>query len=247
VKAAYILPSLQEPSGWRSHAIGFLSAISKYVEPLLFVAQSDYEAANSLFKNWPIYALPNTQGASASSLSGLRKLFATRLALTALQSPEIDLVHSLEAYPTTGSTLPDVEDINRDNTLSEKESYYEYHVDLRPGSLQVGQNYITDKVTKTSNFSDGTTSAVNWYQFRIPINDWESKVGSIQDFKSIRFMRMYLSGFDRPVILRFAKLDLVRGEWRRYQRPCRTSASWPTNSRPCSIPSAWRWRKTRKS
>lgn len=126
---------------------------------------------------------------------------------------------SLETYPTTGSTLPDVEDINRDNTLSEKESYYEYRVDLRPGSLQVGQNYITDKVTKISNFPNGNTSTVDWYQFRIPINDWDSRVGGIQDFKSIRFMRMYLSGFDRPVVLRFAKLDLVRSEWRRYRLP----------------------------
>ena len=124
-----------------------------------------------------------------------------------------------ESYPTTGSTLPDVEDINRDNTLSEKESYYEYRVDLNPGSLQVGQNYITDKVTHESKFANGTTSRVNWYQFRIPINDWDNKTGGIQDFRSIRFMRMYLRGFDRPVILRFAKLDLVRSEWRRYHFP----------------------------
>ncbi len=126
---------------------------------------------------------------------------------------------STEAYPTTGSTLPDVEDINRDNTLNEKETYYEYHVRLNPGSLRVGQNFITDKVTKNSDFPDGTKSSVDWYQFRIPINDWESKVGPIQDFKTIRFMRMYLTGFDESVILRFAKLDLVRGEWRRYQFP----------------------------
>lgn len=126
---------------------------------------------------------------------------------------------STEAYPTTGSTLPDVEDINRDNTLNEKETYYEYHVRLTPGNLQVGQNFITDKVTKNSEFPNGTKSTVDWYQFRIPINAWEGKTGPISDFKSIRFMRMYLTGFDRPVILRFAKLDLVRGEWRRYQFP----------------------------
>jgi cell surface protein SprA len=126
---------------------------------------------------------------------------------------------STEAYPTTGSTLPDVEDINRDNTLNEKETYYEYHVRITPGSLRVGQNFITDKVTKNSDFPNGSKSSVDWYQFRIPIKAWEQKVGPIQDFKSIRFMRMYLTGFDKPVVLRFAKLDLVRGEWRRYQYP----------------------------
>jgi len=126
---------------------------------------------------------------------------------------------STEAYPTTGSTLPDVEDINRDNTLNEKESYYEYRVRISPANLKVGQNFITDKVTKNSDFPNGVKSSVDWYQFRIPIHAWENKTGSIQDFKSIRFMRMYLSGFDQPVIMRFAKLDLVRGEWRRYQFP----------------------------
>jgi cell surface protein SprA len=126
---------------------------------------------------------------------------------------------TVEAYPTTGSTLPDVEDINRDNTLNEKETYYEYGVRLTPASLKVGQNFITDKVTKNSEFPNGTKSSVDWYQFRIPINSWQSRTGPISDFKSIRFMRMYLTGFDRPVVLRFAKLDLVRGEWRRYQFP----------------------------
>lgn len=130
---------------------------------------------------------------------------------TAEQSPE--------SYPTTGSTLPDVEDINRDQTLSEKETYYEYHVRLTPATLVVGENYITDMVTKHSTFPNGAKSDVNWYQFRIPIHDWESKYGSIQDFKSIRFMRMFLTGFSNDVILRFAKLELVRGEWRRYNFP----------------------------
>ena len=124
---------------------------------------------------------------------------------------------SVEAYPTSGSTLPDVEDINRDNTLNEKESYYEYLVNLRPGSMKVGQNFITDKVTKSSDFPNGTKSTVDWYQFRIPIHSYEVRVGAIRDFKSIRFMRMYLNGFDDPVTLRFARLDLVRGDWRRYQ------------------------------
>ncbi|MCK5463812.1 MAG: cell surface protein SprA, partial [Bacteroidales bacterium] len=122
-----------------------------------------------------------------------------------------------EAYPTTGSTLPNVEDINRDNTLNEKESYYEYRVRLTPASLQVGQNFITDRVTKSSDFPNGTKSTVDWYQFRIPIHSWESRIGAIRDFNSIRFMRMYLNDFEDKVTLRFARLDLVRSEWRRYQ------------------------------
>jgi cell surface protein SprA len=41
-------------------------------------------------------------------------------------------------------------------------------------------------------------------------------IGSISDFRSIRFMRMFMTGFSTPITLRFGALDLVRGEWRRY-------------------------------
>src|SRR5690606_6292788 len=42
------------------------------------------------------------------------------------------------------------------------------------------------------------------------------KVGGIQDFKSIRFMRLVLTDFQDPVVIRFAQFQLVRAEWRRY-------------------------------
>lgn len=126
---------------------------------------------------------------------------------------------SRESYPTTGSTLPNVEDINRDNTLSESESYYSYRVSLRPEDMVVGRNYIVDKEVDEQEFENGERSAVTWYQFRVPIQDWQESVGDIQDFKSIRFMRMFLTGFSDSTILRFARLDLVRGEWRRYNLP----------------------------
>jgi cell surface protein SprA len=106
------------------------------------------------------------------------------------------------------TTLPNTEDINRDNTLNENDAYYEYHVSLKPGEMNFDNGYISDIVTGKD--------TVKWYQFRIPINDYESKYGNIEDFKSIRFMRMYLTGFSKPVILRFAELHLVRSEWRKY-------------------------------
>ena len=105
------------------------------------------------------------------------------------------------------TTLPNTEDINRDNTLSETDAYYEYHVELKPEAMNLENSYIADIVRGKD---------VNWYQFRIPISDFESKYGNIEDFKSIRFMRMYLTGFSKSVILRFAELHLVRSEWRKY-------------------------------
>ena len=121
-----------------------------------------------------------------------------------------------ESYPTSGSMLPDMEDINRDNTLSETENYYQYKISLRQGDLKVGNNYIVDEIEYEATFANGDRSKVKWYQFKIPINEYEKIVGSKRDFKSIRFMRMFLRGFSAPTIMRFAELDLVRSEWRKY-------------------------------
>jgi len=121
-----------------------------------------------------------------------------------------------ESYPTSGSTLPDMEDINRDNTLSETESYYQYHVSLRPEDMVVGSNFIVDELEYTATFANGDKSPVKWYQFKIPITDYERVVGSISDFKSIRFLRMFMRNFDEEIVMRFARLELVRSEWRKY-------------------------------
>ncbi len=123
---------------------------------------------------------------------------------------------SPEPYPTSASTLPNTEDINRDNTLNKSEAYYQYRISLRPEDLRVGHNFVVDSVRTSVKFPNGENSAVNWYQFKIPLSDFERAVGPIQDFKSIRFMRMFLTGFEDPVILRFARLDLVRSDWRQY-------------------------------
>src|SRR5665213_1209365 len=52
---------------------------------------------------------------------------------------------------------------------------------------------------------------------RIPIDSYDKKVGNIPDFKSIRFMRMFLTGFQDSVTVRFGELSLVRNTWRKFQ------------------------------
>ena len=113
-------------------------------------------------------------------------------------------------------SLPDVEDINQDNTLNEYERYYQYKVSIRPEDLVVGKNYITDKQVSVVNTRDGNELEVEWYQFKIPLSDYERVVGSINGFSTIRFARMFLTGFKQTTHLRFATLELVRGEWRPY-------------------------------
>lgn len=125
------------------------------------------------------------------------------------------LNQSPESFPTSSTTYPDVEDINKDQTMNTVESYFEYKVSLNSNQLQVGRNFIVDKKTTEVTLDNGTTQTVTWYQFRVPIRGGKS-INQISDFNSIRFMRMYLTGFKMPVVLRFGELDLVRGDWRRY-------------------------------
>lgn len=131
-------------------------------------------------------------------------------------SPTAEL--SASPYPTSATTLPDVEDINHDNTLSETEAYYQYKVHLSPSEMQIGQNFIVDKVTSNVDLANGTDGSVDWYQFKIPVDEFEDLYGNISDFTSIRFMRMFMKNFEEDVVLRFATLDLVRDDWRRYDQ-----------------------------
>ncbi len=124
-------------------------------------------------------------------------------------------------------SVPDVEDINQDNTLNEYERYFQYRISIRPEDLEVGKNYITDKQTSTVVNHDGTTQEVVWYQFKIPLSDYEKVVGNISDFSTIRFARMFMTGFKAPTHLRFATLELVKGEWRPYSFNLNTRGDAP--------------------
>ena len=126
---------------------------------------------------------------------------------------EMSAVLNADGYPTSASTLPNVEDINQDNNLNETESYFEYSVNLDPNTMDVGTNYIVDRVSTTET---NTGKTVDWYQFRIPLREFTGRVNGIQDFRSIRFIRMLMKGWQQEVVLRFARLELIRGEWRTY-------------------------------
>ncbi|GHT30694.1 hypothetical protein AGMMS49574_10970 [Bacteroidia bacterium] len=121
-------------------------------------------------------------------------------------------------YNMAARTTPDVEDFNQDNTMNENERYFQYKISLRPQDMQVGSNFIVNKDTARVHLENGNTETVTWYQFKIPVKQYTRSVGGIRDFKTIRFMRMYLTGFRDTTILRFATFELVRGEWRTYQQ-----------------------------
>lgn len=157
------------------------------------------------------YYLGSDYDASATSILDRYKKFNKHQgnSPTIEQSPE-------KNYPTTATNIPDNEDINRDYTLNEIEEYYQYKIDISKDKFFVGQNYITDSSTTSVKLVNGTSQVVTWYQFKVPIHEFEKKVGQIIDFKSIRFMRVYMRGFQENMTLRFAAMNMVRADWRKY-------------------------------
>ena len=141
-----------------------------------------------------------------------------------------DQQQSNETYTSSNSTLPNAEDINNDNTLNESERYYQYVVDLDPAKMVVGHNHIADIFESTNvSLPNGQIGGVTWYQFRIPIRLPDKVIGHIDDYSSIRFMRMFVTGFRKPIVLRFATLDLVKGEWRTYSQSIQAPGEYQPN------------------
>ena len=120
-------------------------------------------------------------------------------------------------YTTANNTFPDTEDIDRDQTMNTIESYYEYAIDIKPG-VTTNDRYVSDIKETTVTLPNGNTQTSRWIQYKIPIHQYTSVQGSISDFRSIKFMRMYMTGFtDDKVALRLASLNLVRGDWKKYR------------------------------
>ncbi|MET0466760.1 MAG: cell surface protein SprA [Chitinophagaceae bacterium] len=123
---------------------------------------------------------------------------------------------------------PDAEEMNRDNTLNEVEEYFQYEINITP-NMQVGSNFITDiRRAENIRLPNDQTRSENWYLFRIPVSEFTSKVGNIPDFKSIRFIRMFVSGFEDSVVMRFGKLELIRNQWRKFQYQIDTTGNYVT-------------------
>ncbi|MBO4906565.1 MAG: cell surface protein SprA [Bacteroidaceae bacterium] len=139
-----------------------------------------------------------------------------RISMPEGNSPDTD--NSPESYETAYKTTPDVEDINQDYTLNEYEKYFQYHVSIHPEDTLIGRNFITDIRRASVMLRNGEMETVRWFQFRIPLEQFERAVGGITDFTSIRFIRMFMTGFEKPIILRFATMELVQADWQTYEQ-----------------------------
>ena len=136
------------------------------------------------------------------------------------------------------TTLPDVEDINRDNTMNTIDSYFEYEIDISPSDFNDANNrYIVDRKSVTNiTLPNGSSSGtINWYQYRIPISEFTNNIGGISDFRSIRFARVYLKEFTEKTVFRFGTFDLVRSDWRRYQLSLDDESNQATEADPTAF------------
>jgi cell surface protein SprA len=141
------------------------------------------------------------------------------------------VANNSDQFTNAFTLYPDQEELNRDNTMNEVEEYFQYRVELKPG-MTIGSNYITDVREVNPTLADGSSRREKWYLFRIPVKEFQAKVGNIPDFKSIRFIRMFMTNFEDTAVLRFGKLELVRNQWRRFNYETDTTGNYkplPTN------------------
>lgn len=119
-------------------------------------------------------------------------------------------------FTDSGTNFPEKEDVNEDYVMNDSEEYFQYRIKLKPKEeMVVGQDYLADFIDAEVNLPNGEQEAVRWYYFRVPVNGFTEKVGSV-NLRNIEFIRMFMTDFERPAVCRFARLNLVRNTWRRY-------------------------------
>ncbi|QNL52494.1 cell surface protein SprA [Olivibacter sp. SDN3] len=192
----------------RNHFSNFLAGISAIVDPQPMQELNNDPSSD----NFSYFRSAELDAQNAGLLKRYERFNGTEG-----NSKTADQSQDENGVETSASTLlPDSEDVNRDNTMNQVDEYYQYRVSVKPQDMVVGRNFIVDMIDAPVELANGRKEVVKWYQFRIPITQYESKVGDVQDFKSIRFMRMFMTDFADTIVLRMARLQLVRGEWRRY-------------------------------
>lgn len=196
-----------EERSWPAYA-SYLNQIKSKVRPEVFQSFYDDPAADT----YHYYRGSDYDDLRLSVLDRYRKYNGT-------EGNSPNSAESGSRYDQSARTTPDVEDANSDYTMDEYEKFFQYRISLRPSDLEIGKNYISDRREVKVKLRNGNTETVNWYCFRIPLTDYEKTEGGIRDFSSIRFMRIYLTGFSEEVHVRFGSLELMTSQWRNYEQP----------------------------
>jgi hypothetical protein len=109
-----------------------------------------------------------------------------------------------------GVRIPDTEDINHNGTLDQANSYFEYEVSLDTVALRNPQ------VVGGGGINPNNGGPVLWYQFRIPIGKFNSKVGSPTP-ENIEFVRVFFRNLSDSTHIRIADFNLVGNQWQKQE------------------------------
>ncbi|MFK7905324.1 MAG: cell surface protein SprA, partial [Chitinophagales bacterium] len=150
-------------------------------------------------------------------------------------SPVQDFAQQGQNFTTSATNFPEMEDYNQDKSLNDAESFFEYKIPLRPnmGTNDIGNGFLADfKDIPIESFATGQDTTVRFYYFQVPIDNFTNKTGSV-NFRNIEGIRLFMTGFEREVVTRFVRFDIVRNNWRKYDRvirePGEYSPSEPDN------------------
>ncbi len=117
------------------------------------------------------------------------------------------------------SRFPDSEDRNLNSAVDTDNSYFQYELPLSKralDSLAVPErvdDYVVGEIIDTE-----TGRRTGWYQVRIPVQNFTRRVGNIQDFSLIESIRIWTTGHEVPITIRFATLELVGSQWQKSER-----------------------------
>lgn len=102
---------------------------------------------------------------------------------------------------TEAGYLPDTEDLNRNGIVDLTNSYFQYAVSLDT------TNALNDNPYIVGGGHNG------WYQFRIPIRQYEDPPIGNPSLNNIEFFRVWFSGFDDDIHIRIADFSFTGNQW----------------------------------
>jgi phosphatidylinositol alpha-1,6-mannosyltransferase len=100
LRVAYIAPLLRGRGGWPTSCRGIVQSLRRFVDPMIVAARAEESLARELFPGAEVVGLPVIQPNVHGSIRPVAHMLPTMLALRRLPALGVDLVHSMELFPT---------------------------------------------------------------------------------------------------------------------------------------------------
>src|SRR5690606_11236259 len=97
-----------------------------------------------------------------------------------------------------GGNRPDTEDLDRNGTLDNANSYFQYEISL--------------DTTNNPNISGRGAPGTGWFQYRIPLSEFVNKFGNVS-LTRIEYARVWVTGVSAPVQVTMVDFNLTGNQW----------------------------------